>query len=67
MSIDDQYYDERDYPPTWEEVDQAYRDGYNLGKIIGAAEYKHKRRDKLIEVGYYLCLRRLGESITKKG
>jgi len=56
----------RDYPATWEDVDNAYRDGYNLGIEIGAANYKYKRRRKLIEVGYYLCLRRLGQSIEDK-
>lgn len=55
----------RDKPPTWEDVDNAYIDGRNLGVVIGALDYKKRRRKKLIEVGYYLCLRRLGESITK--
>lgn len=57
----------RDRPPTWEDVDNAYIDGRNLGIEIGAADYKHRRRRKLVEVGYYLCLRELAKSITNKG
>lgn len=56
----------RDKPPTWEDVDVAYRDGYNLGMVIGAAKYKHRRRVKLIEVGYYLALRRIGKELDKE-
>jgi hypothetical protein len=55
----------RDRPPTWEDVDEAYNDAYRLGIEIGMASYKYKRRKKLIEVGYYLCLRRLGQSVDK--
>ena len=49
----------RDVPPTWEDVDEAYNDGRRVGVEIGQALYKAQRRDKLIEVGYYLCLRRM--------
>lgn len=55
----------RDKPPTWEDVDNAYVDGRNLGIEIGAADYEHRRRRKLIEVGYYLCLRNLSKEFTK--
>lgn len=56
----------RDRPATWDDVDEAYEDGRRLGYEIGQASYKQKRRLKLIEVGYYLCLRRLGNQIGKK-
>lgn len=53
----------RDRPATWEDVEQEYQNGYRLGVEVGRADYKARRRDKLVEVGYYLCLRRLGDSI----
>jgi len=56
----------RDKPPTWYDVDAAYEDGRRVGIEIGAADYKQRRRLKLIEVGYYLCLRQLGQSARKK-
>lgn len=56
----------RDHAPTWEEVDTAFKDGQNLGIELGIAQYREKRRRKLIEVGYYLCLRNLGNSIERK-
>lgn len=50
----------RDRPATWDDVNEAYNDGHRVGIEIGQLLYKQRRRDKLIEVGYYLCLRRLG-------
>lgn len=55
----------RDRPPTWEDVDEAFTDGRRIGIEIGQLLYKHNRRVKLIEVGYYLCLRRMSSSIEK--
>jgi len=56
----------RDEPPSWYDVDYAYQEGRRLGIVIGEALYKKKRRDKLIEVGYYLCLRRLGKNVERR-
>ena len=49
----------RDRPPTWEDVDEAYRDGRRIGIELGQLLYKQARRLKLIEVGYWLALRRI--------
>lgn len=53
----------RDKPATWEDVDEAYRDGQNIGIELGRLLYKQERRRKLIEVGSYLMLRRLNRQI----
>lgn len=55
----------RDRPANWDDVDAAYIDGRNVGVEIGKLQYKFKRRRKLIEVGYYLALRRMTNSLQK--
>jgi hypothetical protein len=51
----------RNRDATWEDVDKAYQDGRTMGILLGRLLYKKERRKKLVEVGYYLCLRDLGK------
>lgn len=56
----------RDKPATWDDVDEAYNDGRRVGVEIGKAVYKSKRRQKLIEVGYYLAMRNFRKSLERE-